>query len=75
MLIAKGPSVLVEADEEMLITGGGDGTIKLWKLGGDFVEDGNPEDGIKQIATLGQDDAESVISIAIDGSFSLQRQA
>ena len=69
MLIAKGPTVLVEADEEMLITGGGDGTIKLWKLGGDLVEDGNPEDGIKEIATLGQDDAESVISIAIDGSF------
>ncbi|KAJ2906676.1 putative di- and tripeptidase DUG2 [Zalerion maritima] len=69
MLVAKGSTVLVDAEEEILISGGGDGTIKMWKLGGDRQEEDNPEDGIREIATLGLDDAESVLSLAIDGSF------
>ncbi len=63
MLMVKGASRLVEADEDMLISGGGDGTIKLWKLSAD------PDQGISELACLGEDDAESVLSLALDGSF------
>jgi di- and tripeptidase len=70
MLIAKGPTVLGGPDEEVLITGGGDGTIKLWRL----CDDGpDHDDGvlgdIEEMVTLGEDDSESVMSIAVDGSF------
>ena len=60
MLMVRGVSRLVDSDEDMLISGGGDGTIKLWKLS---------EDGVQEIAVLGGDDAESVLSMAVDGSF------
>ncbi len=63
MLLARGVTRLVESDEDVLISGGGDGTIKIWKLSQD------PNQGIKEVACLGQDDAESVLSMAIDGSF------
>jgi di- and tripeptidase len=63
MLLARGVSRLVDSEEDILISGGGDGTIKLWKL----LEDHSQ--GIKEIACLGEDDAESVLSLAIDGSF------
>ena len=63
MLLVRGASRLVDADEDMLISGGGDGTIKLWKL---FQ---NQNQGIKEVACLGVDDAESVLSLAVDGSF------
>ncbi|OIW25413.1 glutathione degradosome [Coniochaeta ligniaria NRRL 30616] len=72
MLVAKGPTVLVDPEEEVLISGGGDGTIKLWKLSCDSYEDedGEATDGdIQEIMVLGEDDAESVLSLAIDGSF------
>jgi di- and tripeptidase len=72
MLIARGPTVLVDPDEEVLISGGGDGTIKLWKLSAESYEDedGESTDGdIQEIMSLGEDDAESVLSLAIDGSF------
>lgn len=72
MLVAKGPTVLVDPDEEVLISGGGDGTIKLWKLSADSYEDedGETTDGdIQEIMVLGEDDAVSVLSLAIDGSF------
>lgn len=74
MLMAKGPTVLVEHDEDILISGGGDGTIKLWRLGGDALSDDDSHDsdaehGIKEIMCLGGDDAESVLSLALDGSF------
>ncbi|TQN69515.1 putative di- and tripeptidase DUG2 [Colletotrichum shisoi] len=72
MLMAKGPTVLVEPDEEVLISGGGDGTIKLWKLGAegdDQAAENDREPGLQELMSLGADDAESVMSLAIDGSF------
>ncbi|RDW85583.1 hypothetical protein BP5796_03908 [Coleophoma crateriformis] len=63
MLLVRGASRVVDADEDMLISGGGDGTIKLWQLSRD------PGTGVKEIACLGEDDAESVLSMAVDGSF------
>lgn len=63
MLMVRGASRLVEPDEDMLISGGGDGTIKLWKLSE------VPDQGIEELACLGEDDAESVLSLALDGSF------
>ncbi|KAI9736581.1 MAG: hypothetical protein M1818_006092 [Claussenomyces sp. TS43310] len=63
MLLVRNVSRLVEADNDMLISGGGDGTIKLWRLNND------PDHGLEEIAQLGDDDAESVLSLAIDGSF------
>ncbi|KAJ9144259.1 WD repeat-containing protein [Pleurostoma richardsiae] len=80
MLMAKGPTVLVDSEEEVLISGGGDGTIKMWKLGKhgrvhdsgahpQQEEDDDDEPAIHEIMCLGTDDAESVMSLAIDGSF------
>jgi di- and tripeptidase len=63
MLLARGASRLVELDEDILISGGGDGTVKLWKLSS------NPDDGIQELASLGDDDAESVHSLTVDESF------
>jgi di- and tripeptidase len=63
MLLARGASRLVELDEDILISGGGDGTVKLWKLSS------NPDDDIQELASLGDDDAESVHSLTVDGSF------
>jgi di- and tripeptidase len=63
MLMVHGVTRLVDSDEEFLISGGGDGTIKIWKLFHDQSQ------GIKEVACLGEDDAESVLSLAIDGSF------
>ncbi|EAQ85317.1 hypothetical protein CHGG_09331 [Chaetomium globosum CBS 148.51] len=70
MLIAKGPTVLGDPDEEVLVTGGGDGTIKLWRLSdeGPDHDDGVLGD-IEELMTLGDDDSESVMSMAVDGSF------
>lgn len=67
MLMAKGPTVEVDAEEDVLISGGGDGTIKLWSLG--IKETDDHPGGIQEIMTLGTDDAESVLSLALDGSF------
>lgn len=67
MLVAKGPTVEVNAEDDVLISGSGDGTIKLWSLGN--VEEEDEPSGIQEIMTLGTDDAESVFSIALDGSF------
>lgn len=63
MLMVRGVCRQVDADEDMLISGGGDGTIKLWKLSND------QDEGIIEIERLGEDDAESVLSLAVDGSF------
>lgn len=72
MLMARGPTVHVDSDEEVLISGAGDGTIKLWRLGATPAEDDDEDDeepGIEEIMTLGTDEGESVLSLAIDGSF------
>ncbi|KAL7806678.1 hypothetical protein V8C44DRAFT_338575 [Trichoderma aethiopicum] len=71
MLIAKGPTVEVNPDDEVLISGGGDGTIKLWSLDKPGRSDSsNPQhNGLREIMCLGTDDAESVLSLALDGSF------
>lgn len=71
MLIAKGPTVEVGPEEEVLISGGGDGTIKLWCLGNPGRSDSNDpqRSGLREIMSLGTDDAESVLSLALDGSF------
>lgn len=63
MLMVRGVSRSVDSEEDMLISGGGDGTIKLWKLSRDQNQ------GIKEVTCLGEDDAESVLSMAVDGSF------
>ncbi|RCI16035.1 hypothetical protein L249_3048 [Ophiocordyceps polyrhachis-furcata BCC 54312] len=90
MLMATGPTVEVDADDDVLISGGGDGTIKLWSLGGgrrhhrhrhrrrrrrrhgrvdSEAEADSGQGGIEELMTLGADDAESVLSLALDGSF------
>ncbi|KUI69752.1 putative di- and tripeptidase DUG2 [Cytospora mali] len=74
MIIAKGPTVLVDPDEEVLISGGGDGTIKLWQIRQDEKYEGLEEWEAwekREIMCLGEEDgvAESVFSLAIDGSF------
>ncbi|KAF4452510.1 di- and tripeptidase DUG2 [Fusarium albosuccineum] len=69
MIMAKGPTVEVGADDDVLISGAGDGTIKLWSLGHAAGEDEEHGGGIQEIMTLGNDDAESVLSLALDSSF------
>jgi len=71
MLMAKGLTHKVDAEEDVLISGSGDGTVKLWRLGakGDSDDDDGSPGGIQELMTLGTDDAESVWSIAIDRSF------
>jgi len=64
MLLAKGQTSGLQR-EETLITGGGDGVIKLWRLDekdcGSVQEVGQLEDG--------RDEGQSVLTIAIDGTF------
>ncbi|KAI9776397.1 MAG: hypothetical protein M1839_009593 [Geoglossum umbratile] len=50
-----------EPDEEVLISGGGDGTVKLWTL------DSKPGGGISEIVELENGDS-SVLTIALDGT-------
>lgn len=75
MIIARGPTVLVDSDEEVLISGGGDGSIKLWQIKQDEKYDGYEEWDAwekREIMCLRGDDddfGESVFSLAIDGSF------
>lgn len=72
MLVAKGPTVLVDPDEEVLITGGGEGWIKLWQIKKDAKYDGMAEWEAwdhREIMCLGEEDAQSVFTLAIDGSF------
>ncbi|KAL7941181.1 glutathione degradosome [Trichoderma barbatum] len=71
MLIARGPTVEAGPEDEVLISGGGDGTIKLWCLGkpGRSDSDDPQRSGLREIMSLGTDDGESVLSLALDGSF------
>ena len=61
MLLAKGLSGN-EADEETLISGGGDGTIKLWRL------DRRASGAITDPISLENGD-DSVLALALDGTF------
>jgi di- and tripeptidase len=63
MLLVRGVTRLVDSEEDVLISGGGDGTIKIWKLSDDDSQ------GIREVTCLGEDDAESVLSMTVDGSF------
>lgn len=70
--IARGPSVLVDADEDVLVSGGGDGTIKIWRLtddGTDYGDGDKVNGGIVKLLTLGEDDGQSVLCLEVDGSF------
>ena len=70
--IAKGPSVLVDADEDVLVSGGGDGTIKIWRLtddGTDYGDGDKVNGGIVKLLTLSEDDGQSVLCLEVDGSF------
>lgn len=64
MLLAKGQQAVLQSDE-VLISGGGDGVIKLWGLdvedAGRIYELGDLEDG--------RAGGESVLTIALDGTF------
>ncbi|KAI0477876.1 WD repeat domain-containing protein [Xylariaceae sp. FL0804] len=69
MLMTRGTTAYTEPDEDVLVSGGGDGTIKLWKLGGREIDDNGIETGIQELMVLGESDAASVMSLAVDGSF------
>ena len=62
MVLARG-SVHGENSDETLITGGGDGTIKMWRL----TENVN-SGAIRCFATMENGD-NSVLSMALDGTF------
>ena len=63
MLLARGLSTYFpnDHDAEILISGGGDGTIKLWSL------NGSAHGGIDNPETLAQGD-ESILALALDST-------
>ncbi|KAI0026253.1 glutathione degradosome [Xylariomycetidae sp. FL0641] len=69
MIMTKGTTAYTDPDEDVLISGGGDGTIKAWKLGGREIGPDGYETGLEEIIALGEADAQSVMSLAVDGSF------
>ncbi|KAI3324194.1 WD domain-containing protein [Xylariaceae sp. AK1471] len=69
MLITNGATAYTSPEDDILISGGGDGTIKAWKLGGTEIGPDGYETGLEEIMVLGEDDANSVMSISVDGSF------
>ncbi len=75
MLMAKGLTHKADADEEVLVSGSGDGTVKIWRLENQANNGHNEHRAdhapgeIQELLTLGTDDADSVVSIAVDGSF------
>ncbi|KAK7942380.1 uncharacterized protein PG986_011493 [Apiospora aurea] len=69
MLMARGVTAFADPEDDVLISGGGDGTIKVWQLGGNEVGPDGTLNGLREIMCLGEDNAESVMSLSIDGSF------
>ncbi|KAK8068701.1 WD repeat-containing protein [Apiospora phragmitis] len=69
MLMARGVTAFVDPEDDVLISGGGDGTIKVWQLGGNEVGPDGTLNGLREIMCLGEDNAESIMSLSIDGSF------
>ncbi|KAH9890279.1 glutathione degradosome [Xylariomycetidae sp. FL2044] len=69
MIVAKGICTNGDPNDEVLISGGGDGTVKVWKLGGEDIGDDGYLTGIEEIMLLGEEDCRSVMCLAIDGSF------
>ncbi|KAK3051746.1 hypothetical protein LTR09_007046 [Extremus antarcticus] len=63
MVLAK--SVPEVAGQEVLITGGGDGVVKLWKL--DAKNDGAPEE-LYQLDD-GREEGHSIHSVSVEGTF------
>lgn len=63
MVLAK--DTCLEPQAEILISGGGDGTIKLWRL------DGQDNGKIHEIVELedGRDEGDPVLTVAMDGNF------
>lgn len=69
MAMTKGVTGFVEPEDDVLISGGGDGTIKVWRLGGKDIDPDGIDKGLQELMVLGEDNAESVMSLAVDGSF------
>ncbi|KAI0197869.1 hypothetical protein F4808DRAFT_452355 [Astrocystis sublimbata] len=69
MLVTKGSTSYMPPGDDVLISGGGDGTIKAWKLGGKEIGPDGFETGLEEIMMIGEADANSVMSLTIDGSF------
>ena len=61
MLLVKG-GICSDTGEETLVTGGGDGTIKLWQI----ADIG--DEGIRHLATL-ENGEKSILSMAVHGTF------
>ncbi|KAF2670416.1 beta-Ala-His dipeptidase, partial [Microthyrium microscopicum] len=55
--------VVDDPDEEILVSGGGDGSIKLWRL------DARKGGAIKELFQLGDSTGDSISSLALDGTF------
>lgn len=64
MLLVK-DGIQESAGQEVLITGGGDGAVKLWRL------DAQAGGAIEELYTLddGREEGHSILSIALDGTF------
>lgn len=61
-----GKAILPEApDDEVLVSGGGDGRINIWRI------DADKNGAISEVCTLedGREEGESILSLARDGSF------
>lgn len=69
MLMVHGMTGATVPDDDVLVSGAGDGTIKVWKLGGQEVGHNGFTNGIQELLCLGEDDGNCVMSLAIDGSF------
>lgn len=69
MLMLHGMTGATEPDDDVLVSGAGDGTIKVWKLGGQEVGHNGFTNGIQELLCLGEDDGNCVMSLALDGSF------